>query len=186
MSQPKNPSVLNLLGALAVGLSLMIVGSSCSSGPPVKTEAYAKLKNQRTFEYEFPAVWKGIEEAFRKLKVTDRDPEEVSELEMRKLDHRKLETDWAYGRSNDKYQEYKVNGTPRKTFLQERYRVKLDAKKILGGVDVVIKVEEEVEKLKEDGSSAGYAAADADPARASRLLDQIGASILSAPPTQSP
>lgn len=173
---------LPVVTALAVAMAL----SACSSGPAVKTEAYAKLKNQRTFEYDFPVVWKGIEEAFRKLKVTDRDPEEVSELEMRKLDHRTLETDWAYGRSNDKYQEYKVNGTPRKTFLQERYRVKLDAKKILGGVDVLIKVEEEVEKLKDDGSSAGYVAADADSARAARLLDQIGASVLSAPPIQGP
>lgn len=167
-----------------LGLALTMFGAACSSAPPVKTTAYAQLNNQRTFETDFPIVWKAIEEVFRHHKVTDRDPEEVTPLEMRKLNHRMLKTEWAYGKSRDKYQEYKVNGTPRKANLQERTRFKVDARKVMGGVEVKVDSEEEVERLKADGSSEGYHASERpDSSRTDEILNKINAQILAAPPT---
>lgn len=159
--------------------------SACSSGPEVKQEKYAKLSDTRTFEYEFPAVWKGIEETLRNYRVTDRDPKDVDANEMRSLKHRTLETDWIFTKSNDKFVEYKVNGLPRKTYLQSRLKYKINAQSVLGGVNVTVKTQEEVQKLKEDGSDDGWESAgdEKDTARASDLLDRINMAILSAPPT---
>jgi hypothetical protein len=158
--------------------------TACSSGPPVKQEAYAKLKNQRTFEYEFPAVWKAIEETLRNYRITDRNPKDVDANEMRRIRHRTLETDWVYTKSNDKYIEFKVNDLPRKIYLQSRLKYKIDVQAVLGGVQVTVSTEEEIERLKDDGSPNGWDAVDddKDSARASDMLDRINMSILAAPP----
>jgi hypothetical protein len=173
------------LRAVGSVLLLSVLGAACASGPPVKTEAYAKLRNHRTFEYDFPAVWKAVEEVFRNTKVTERNPETVSELDLRnKLKERTLKTDWSYGQSRDKYQEYKVNDTPRKVFLQERTRYRLEARRVMGGIDVVVQGEEEIEHLKTDGTSDGFHSSDKpDPSRADEILNKIGNTILAAPPT---
>jgi hypothetical protein len=166
-------------------LALAFVASACSSTSPVKTTAYAQLSDKRTFEYDFSVVWRAIEEVFREYKVVARDPEEVTPLEMRKLERRTLKTEWAYGKSRDKYQEYMVNGTPRKVNLQERRRYQVDARKVMGGVEVKIETDEEIEKLKANGNPDGFHAVDKpDPSRADEILNKIGAKILSAPPTQ--
>jgi len=158
--------------------------SACSSGPEVKQQAYAKLSNQRTFEYEFPTVWKGIEETVRNYHVTDRDPKDVDANEMRRIRHRSLETDWIFSKSNDKYVEYKVNDLPKKIYLQTRLKYKIDAQGVIGGVKVTVKTQEEVEKLKEDGSPDGWDSVDErDTSRASALLDRINMAILSAAPS---
>ncbi len=158
--------------------------SGCASGPEVKQQAYAKLSNQRTFEYEFPAVWRGIEETLRNYRVIDRNPKDVDANEMRRLRHRTLETDWIFSKSNDKYIEYKVNDLPRKIYLQTRLKYKIDAQSVIGGVLVTVKTEEEVERLKADGSPDGWDSVDdKDTARASDLLDRFHMAILSAPPT---
>lgn len=168
----------------ALILSLMLSGAACSSTPPVKSTAYAELNQYRTFEYDFPTVWKAIEEVFRGYKVIDRDPSEVTPLEMRKLAHRTLKTEWTYGKSRDKYQEYKVNGTPRKVNLQVRTRFVVDARKVMGGVEVKIDSEEEVERLKKDGSSDGYHGSERpDTSRVDEILNKINAQVLAAPPT---
>jgi predicted PilT family ATPase len=167
---------------LAAVLLLSLL-NACSSAPPVKSQAYAELKDHRTFEHDFVSVWKAIEEATRSYKVTDRDPSEVSVLELRKLKDRTLQTDWIYGQSRDKYQEYAVNGSTRKTYLQTRVRYKIMAHSVMGGTEVSIHFDEEVESLKSDGSSGGYSGVDRkDPTRASELLDKISTSILSAAP----
>jgi hypothetical protein len=139
-----------------VFLTLSAISIGCSSAPPVKSQAYAKLPDSKTFESDFPVVWKAIEAVFRNHKVTDRDPSEVTELEMRKLTRRSLETDWVYSQSRDKYEEYEINGTPRKVYLQTRVKYRAEAKSILGGTEVRVSTEEEVERLKKDGSSGGY------------------------------
>lgn len=172
--------VVNLSILLALALS------GCSSSPPVKTQAYAQLQSERTFENEFPTVWKAIEETLRNYKVTSRSPENVDPLEMKKLTQRKLETDWVYTKSNDKYHEYKVNGFPRKVYLQSRIRYFLEAKRVMGGVNLKIKSEEEVEKLKDNGTPDGYSRVEnPDSARVNDLLNRIQNAILSAPPTSS-
>jgi hypothetical protein len=167
--------------------ALVALGAGCASAPPVKAEAYAQLKNHRTFENDFTAVWKGIEETFRKFKVTDRDPSEVGELALRKLDRRTLKTDWSYGQSRDKYEEYQVNGTPRKVWLQERTRYNVDARRVIGGVEVAVTTDEEVERIKSDGSSGGFQGVDKiDSSRAAEILDKIANNILAAPPSNAP
>lgn len=170
----------NLVSVLIVLSAAIATG--CSSTRDVKTQAYAKLKSERTFEYDFPVVWKGIESALKNHRIKDRDPEEVGVLEMKKLKERSLETDWIYSQSRDKYVEYTVNGFKRKKYLQIRYRVKLKAERVMGGTQVVVDIDEEIEKLKEDGSSAGFTRApDPDSSRSNEILNQIEQAILAAP-----
>lgn len=156
---------------------------SCSSLPSVKRQQYAQLNNVKVFEDEFPVVWKAIEEVFRKNKILSRDPENVTPLEMKKLDHRTLETDWIYGQSRDKYIQYSVNGFPRKIYLQTRFKYLVKAAQVIGGVSVKVETEEEIERLDKTGKSAGYTSAqEMDTSRANEVLDRIGTAIFSAAP----
>ncbi len=170
------------ISALLALVSLLVL-SACSSAPAVKTQAYAKLSNQRMFESEFPVVWKGIESVFRNYKVTDRNPSDVDEMEMRKLSGRTLDTDWVIGQSRDKYEEYKVNGSPRKVYLQTRVKFHIEAKSTLGGTEVTVKTDEEVERLNKDGSSKGWeSVSTSDSSRANEVLEKLNQAILSAAP----
>lgn len=157
--------------------------SACSSRPPVKKQKYANLKDTRSFEYELPLVWKGIEAALRENRIVERDPKEVDTLEWNKLKERSLETDWIYSQSRDKYQEYQINGSPRKKYLQLRYKYEIEAKRIMGGTEVKVDMKEEIEQLNLDGTSAGYDSADEpDSSRPAEFLDRVNNSILSAAP----
>ena len=161
---------------------LLLAGCSSAGIPAVKTQAYAAMPNEKTFEYEFYSVWKAIEEVVRNMRVVERDPSEVDTGQLRRLTERSLKTDWVYTQSKDKYQEYTVNGSPRKTYLQAKVRYKIEAKRVLGGVQVVVTTEEEVEKMRTDGTSAGWSKSDnPDPSRASGVIDQIHGAILAAP-----
>jgi hypothetical protein len=157
---------------------LFLFGFGCSSGPAVKQQAYAKLANEHTYEYEFPDVWKAIEVSFRNHKVAERDPSEVDTLEMKKLTKRTLETDWILGQSRDKYIEYKVNGSPRKQYLQTRVKYTVLADRVIGGVKVLVKTKEEVERLNKDGTPSGWdSMGNVDPSRAAEVLDKIEQSL---------
>lgn len=160
---------------------LLVAGPlGCSSTRDVKQQSYAELKDEQTFEYEFPVVWKAIESVVKDYRVTDRDPEEVTALEMKKLTERSLKTDWIYARSNEKYVEYQVNGFPRKKYLQTRYQLEISAHSQMGGVTVHVQLQEELEHLNEDGTSAGYQTSD-DPDRTlpNQFLKKIENAILS-------
>ena len=142
--------------------------SGCSSTRPVKAQAYAKLNSERTFENDLPTVWKAIDATFRNFKIVSRDP---------------FETDWIYSQSRDKYVEYKVNNFPRKQYLQTRLKYLVKANSVMGGVHVEVVTTEEVEKLKENGTPAGYDASESpDSSRANEILEKIQNSILSAAP----
>ena len=157
--------------------------SGCAGRAPVQKQEYAELPSDRFYEYEFPVVWKAVEKAFQNYKVVDRDPSEVNEVELRKLSERSLETDWLYSESRDKYVEYRVNDVPKRKALEVRIRYKLEAKKVLGGVRVSIKTEEELESLGADGSSHGYSKVDhPDSSRPNELLEKINLAILAANP----
>jgi hypothetical protein len=87
-----------------------------------------------------------------------------------------------YSRSTEKYVEYKVNDSPRKIYLQTRTRYHIDAKTVIGGVDVTVEPREEIERLKSDGASAGFdRVEEVDRSMASGMLDKIGQAILAAP-----
>jgi hypothetical protein len=166
-----------LLLTLASGLS------ACSSGLEVKEQAYAKLKDNRVYEYEFPVVWKAIESAFRNYKITDRDPADADPVALRKMRKRTLETDWVQTQSHDKYVEFKVNDIPQKRYLWTRVKFKVIAERALGGTQVTIRTQEQVEHLNADGSSAGYESVDEiDSSRPNEMLDRIQNAILSAAP----
>lgn len=150
----------------------------CSSAQPVKVQGYAALSRQRTLEYELPVVWKGIERVFQEYRITQRDPEAVDALEEKKLSSRSMETDWIYAQSRDKYHEYRINGVPRKKYLQTRFRYRVIALKRLGGTDVKVDMDEEVERLKEDGSSAGFDTVEqTDSSRSNEILERIQTAI---------
>ncbi len=154
----------------------------CASTAPTKKQAYAAMPTSKTFEYEFPQVWRAIEAAVSKYKVIDRDPEEVSVLELGKLTERELETDWIYTRSRDKYVEYKVNGLPRRQELQTRVKYEVSAERVMGGVNVRVRVSEELERLNEQGVSQGYSSTESSSALGHELLQKIEQSLLSARP----
>jgi len=161
----------------------LIFISGCAHDPTVKQQAYANLKSQHTYEYDFSTTWKGIESAIHNYKIVDRDPTDVSVQEMKKLTQRTLETDWIYGQSRDKYVEYKVNDSPRKQYLQTRVKYFISAKTQIGGTDVSVKTKEEIERLKGDGTPDGYESPnEVDPSRTAEMLDKIGLAILSAAP----
>ncbi len=169
-------------GTLFIALILGNTLIGCSSIPPVKTQAYAKLSNERFFENEFPIVWKAIEETLRNFKITDRNPKDVDPLELQQISHRSLDTDWIYTQSRDKYQEYHVNGVPKKIYVQTRYKYHVLAERSLGGVKVTVRTEEEIERMKANGTSDGYVKADQmDTSRPSELLEKIRIAILAAP-----
>jgi hypothetical protein len=163
--------------------SLTFFAVGCAHSMPVKTQAYAKLKGERTFENDLPETWKAIEAALKDHKITKRDPDEVDDGDWRGLKGRTLETDWIYSQSRDNYVEYKVNGFPRKKYLQERFKYEVEAMRVVGGTDVEVKLAEEIEKLKDDGSSAGYSPVkDPDTSRAGEFLDKINQALLAAHP----
>lgn len=167
---------------LLLGFIAPLTLVSCASGPEVKKQAYAELPNTRTFEAEFPAVWKALEAHFRNYKITERDPEEVDPIELKKLTERSLKTDWIIGQSRDKYIEYKVNGYPRKQYLQTKVRYDIVAHSVLGGVNVKVTTYEEIERLGDDGKPAGWdEVKNVDSSRAAEVLDKINARLLSAP-----
>lgn len=171
-----------LLGICLVVTTLISI-SGCASGPEVKQQAYAKLPDHRTYEYEFPVVWKAIEETLRNYRVINRDPKDVDANEMRRIRHRTLETDWVFTKSTDKYVEYKVNDLPRKIYLQTKLKYKIDVQSVIGGTTVTVVPDEQIEKLNPDGSPAGWdTVEDKDSSRAANMLDKINMSILSAAP----
>lgn len=171
---------LKLLCSITVA-ALVAGTASCVTTKVVERQQYAKLGTSRTFEHEFPVVWKAIEHTLRNHKVVERDPEEVDAVEMKTLEEREALTGWIYGRSNDKYVSYKVNGLPRKKFLQTRYQYEIEARRVMGGTKVTVNLIEQVERLNEDGSSDGYSAAQyPDTGRANELLGKIQMAILSA------
>lgn len=164
------------LAVLLASLSL-----SCSSVPEVKKQAYAALKSERVFETEYPKLWKAIEATLRNYRVVERDPQEVAFNEWSSLRERSLETDWIFTQSRDKYQEYQVNGFPRKKYLQTKMRYRIQTRTVMGGVEVSVHVDEEIERLRTDGSSDGYTAMDADVTRGAEMLDRINAQLLALP-----
>lgn len=172
------------LAVTFASLSTAFLISGCASSPNIKQQQYAKMGDRRTFEYDFPTVWKAIEATFANYKVVDRDPDEVGVIEMKSLRKRTLETGWIYGQSRDKYIEYKLNGFPKKQYLQTRVKYNLVANSVMGGVEVAIVTSEELERLKDDGSPDGYVRAEnLDTSRASEMLDKINNSILALPNT---
>ncbi len=172
-----------LLKVLTTPVLISALASCASSGPDVQKQAYAKLQGTAVVEYDFASTWKGIEAAVRNLKVNERDPKEVDAHELKNLTRRSLETEWVYTQSNEHFQAYEVNGLPKKTYLQSRIRYEIEARSVMGGTNVAVRVSEEVEKLKGDGRPDGYTPVDeAASNRAAEMLEKIRLSILAAPP----
>ncbi len=168
-----------LLYIFSFGLLALALSCTSASKLEIKQQPFAERKESRTFEVdEFDKVWRAIESVFEKYRIVDRDPEEVSVIDLRKLEERELKTDWAFGRSTDKYSEYKVNDLPKKQYLSNRIRYVVTANKVLGGVDVRIKVDEEVRTLRDDGSDGDYESVSPSGGRAAELLDNINQELL--------
>lgn len=152
------------------------MGSACSSAPSVKQQKYAELKTERTFEYPFAAVWAGIESALSGVgaAIDKVDPASVGgEQGWDKLQSRRLESKWVYRQSRDKYIEYKINGLPKKQYLQTRTRYEVTASRVLGGIRVAVDLNEEVERVDQLGNPTGYVQAERpDTARANELIEK--------------
>jgi hypothetical protein len=157
-----------------IPLAALTLTLGCASLPEVKSQAYAPMKNERTYESEFPILWKAIESAARHNRVIHRDPPEATPLEMKKMPSRTLETDWIYSKSRNQYQEYQVNDFPRKVFLQNRFKYLVSANAVMGGVQVKVTTTEEVERLNANGTPHGYSVSQSpDTALAHDFLEKI-------------
>jgi hypothetical protein len=169
---------------LSLGICIAALGSTlgCSSLPPVKTQAYARLPSEQVFEEEFETVWKAIETSLSKTKITRTDPSEITPQELARISQSSIETDWVYSRSKTKYIEYSVNGFPRKTYLQNRYQYRVKATRVIGGIQVSVHVRQELERLDEKGLSAGFTSAEeSDSSLSNDLLEKIKAALRSNP-----
>jgi hypothetical protein len=174
---------MKLIPLILISMATLVGLSACSSGPEVKQQQFARLQSHRDFEYDFPTVWKGIESALEGYPITERNPNKVGIVEMKNLHKRTIDTDWIFSRSTEKYVEYTINGTPRKTYLQTRTRYRIEAATILGGVSVTVFPQEEIERLHDDGSSAGFTSVESPERNLPGLmLDKINQAILSAAP----
>lgn len=143
--------------------------SACSSKTPYKTQDYAVLADSKEFEEDYATVWKAVVATCAVYKVDEADEEDGE-----------LETDWVYGTSQEKYFEYKVNGFPRKKYLQSRIRFLVKVKNQLGSVKVIVQGEEEVENLNKDGTFKDWQEAKySDSAKLNDLLKNIELKILS-------
>lgn len=157
--------------------------AGCSSLPPVQKQRYADLRSSKTFDFDLPVVWKGIERTFENYRVAERDPANVDTLEMRKIPKRTLETDWVYSQSRDKFVEYRMNDLPQRKYLQVRLKYKVLAERTLGGTQVGVHLDEEVENLRADGTSQGFSATEVpDTSRSNEILEKIQGAILAAQP----
>lgn len=158
-----------------------LILSACASGPKPRTEtlAYAKLNNERVFDYPMTTTWKAIQEVFRNYKITSQDASDAHK--------RKLETDWIYSQSRDRYATIVIDKIPRQQPLQDRVQFKVRAETLFGGTRVTVETSEEIETIHDDGTHAGYdKVSPPDPSRAADILDKTGRAILAAPPTAAP
>jgi hypothetical protein len=159
--------------------------SSCSSGPEVHRSNYASLSQQKFFESPFEDVWRAIDRTFENYKVLERDPAKVTPTELRNLKKRSLETDWIYGESRDKYHTFTfANRAPIKKALQTRLKYTVLAEAKFPGVVVTVTSKEEIEMLKEDGSSRGWddvSDDERDSSRGAEILAKIEIALHSAP-----
>lgn len=160
--------VLPLLSLFA----LIVLQIRCSSAPGTyKTQAYAKLATSKTFEEGYSVVWQAVKTAMNQYKILQASAENGL-----------LVTDWIYSTSKTRYLEYRVNGFPRKKFLQTRFKFDIVARRQMGGVYVEVKTTEENETLKPDGSFDRWRKADeVDTSRAHQILKSIERKILSRP-----
>ena len=161
--------------------SLLATGliSGCASSLPYKTQEYAAQRSERTFEYEMPVVYRAIEKALEKQNVQKRSPKKVPQSELHQLAEAEWVTDWIYSQSRDKYVEYTIDSIPRRKPLQVRLKQTIVARRSIAGVQISVRTEEELERIKADGSPNGYEEVSPDSSRAAELLDRIQLAILS-------
>lgn len=142
---------------------------ACSTSPNVKKQQYATLSNSKDFEEEYSKVWKAIVVATEDMKIVDKD-----------ADKGKMETEWIYSTSSEQYVEFKVNGFPRKHYIQSRYKYFISAEKMMGKVQVTVSTKQEIEKMKSDGTFDSWVNADVpDSSRAAELINSIEFKLLS-------
>ena len=107
---------IQILSLSVVSVLFLFTGAvSCSHSAPVKSQAYAALQSKKTFEYDFPTVWKGIEAAVHQYQVTDRDPSDVDPLELKKITQRSLDTDWIYSQSRTSTRSTRSTACPKRS-----------------------------------------------------------------------
>jgi hypothetical protein len=166
---------------LVVTLAVSLLQTGCAHHPEFSKKAYAENRSARLFEYEMQDVWKALEKVVEKKKVLERDPNKVDAGDWSQLRERALELDWSYSQSRDKYKSYVVNSVPRQQPLGVRVKHIFTVKKALGGAEVEVRTQEEIEDLDEYGVSKGYfSTSQVDSSRSAELLDQIANALLSA------
>jgi hypothetical protein len=175
----KNTGPSPFISSLLLSLALASISAGCATSLPYKTQQYAAHKTDRVFEQEMKVVYKAIEKAFEKQKFVSKNPKKVTPSELSQLTEATWETDWIYSQSRDKYVEYEVNSVPKRKPLQVRLKQKITAKHSIAGIQVFVETEEELERLKSDGTPNGYVEVEPDSSRAAEVLDRIQLSILS-------
>lgn len=152
---------LRKLFSIAVCVSTLVI-SGCATSE-YRKQAYAEQQTSRTMEYEFARVWRGMKDALTEFRIEESNESKGV-----------MTTDWAYSTSQDKYVEIVVNQQPRRKYLQTRFKFEVSARKQPIGVLVDVKMNEEIERLKDDGSFQSWDhVPEPDTARAHELLQNI-------------
>jgi hypothetical protein len=153
-------------------LFLVTIFTACASTPKgtYKEQATPKFANTKDFN-EKP------EEVRRAAKVVLEELTQASEPPASKKVHEDgdtLRTGWVYGTSRDKYVEYKHNGTPRRKALAVRRQYAYTISPGLGGSQVIISLEEEVEDVDlNTGENQGWKNAAPDQAIYDQMLRKL-------------
>jgi hypothetical protein len=161
-------------------IATLLALTSCSSGPRPQTStlAYAKLNNEHFFENDMNTTWKAVQEVFSPFKLTSQSTDDARV--------HKLETDWFETQANDRYETIVIDKIQHQMPLQSRLKFSVVAKTLFNGTQVTVKTSEEIEKLHDDGTHAGFSPVSApDPLRAATILDNISRALTSRP-AQSP
>lgn len=123
-------------------LSLIV---ACGTAPVEKEKKLPQFISGDFVEGSYDVVWKALETAMQDYPIVESDPSEGY-----------LETGWIGGRSKTHYAPYKGRyESPKRLPLSSRFRFFVDLEKKVGGVQINIESEEQIQLLDNEGKSTG-------------------------------
>ena len=125
-----------------LALSLIV---ACGTASIKKEKKLPQFISGDFVEGSYEAVWKALGTATQDYPVVESDPSEGH-----------LETGWLAGQSKTHYSPYQGRyQSPKRLPLSSRYRLFVDLEKKVGGIEVHIESEEQIQMLDNEGKPTG-------------------------------
>lgn len=152
-------------------LSTLLFLAACSSTKGTYQEqAGPKFSNTKEFSQKPEVVLRAAKIVLEELTYASKPPASKKVHE----DGDTLRTGWVYGTSRDKYVSYLHNGAPQRKNLAVRRQYGYTVTPSLGGSQVVVSIEEEIEEVDLDsGEHEGWQNATPDPAAYDLLIRKL-------------